>query len=120
MCPSDYSSRTGQRECVSLHGQAVFQQEADVRGFRGYCRKILVVVIIWLCKMANRLVGITPRKEYTSQLQPLQGGRAVFSVPSFFWGQLQSVLPVGHVGFRKDNSWSRFVMEGETDAQGGW
>lgn len=56
-------------------------------------------------KQANRLVGITTRKEHTSQLQSLHGGRAAFSALSFFsWGQLQRVLLVGHVGFRKNIS----------------
>lgn len=94
-----------------------------MRGFRGYYRKILVVLrlLYGCCKTANGLEAITTGKEHASQLQPpLQGGRAVFSAPGFFWGRLQRVLLVGHVGFRKDSSWSRFVMEGDTDAQGGW
>lgn len=37
-------------------------------------------------KQANRLVGITTRKEHTSQLQSLHGGRAAFSALSFFSG----------------------------------
>lgn len=46
-------------------------------------------------KQANRLVGTTTRKEHTSQLQPLQGGRAVFSAPSFCLGSAPEGSPCG-------------------------
>lgn len=79
-----------------------------MRGFRGYYREILVMarLLYGCCKTAKQVSGYYHEERRRQEAE-------LCSVPQFFWSQLQRVLLVGHVGFRKDISWSGFVIEGE-------
>lgn len=87
-----------------------------MRGFRGYYRKTLVVVrlLYGCCKTGKQVSGYNHKERaHITTAVPARRQSCVQCPKFFFWGQLQRVLLVGHVGFRKNISWSGFVVERE-------